>query len=649
MSCRAFGWIWLACCVTPIHLVASGDGAEPLWEHTSETAVTYLDLTPRGDVLIGGKTGLASLDARNGSVRWRSQELKNCKPQEETESPVTECQWGEFGSGVFTIEATSRFALFENERALGVIDLETGRGWAKPADSRRTTVAPYRQGHALLLLETPLDARQGNLSVVDMATGETRWTVELPFTQGLQHSRVEGASLLARAVRTGVPIATGFPVIGIGGSRKVKFDQIVLLSDDELLLMAGKTDDGKTALAAVKAESGKLLWVQKDVPQELLQAEGELKSLKVDHYFYGAESRRAGESLLVVAPSVQAPGGEPFALDVETGAVKWRAPIAYEGQRLCGGCSIVVSDALYVMHDQSVSAINVASGSVAWTLATEAGPAIRLTEGGLLLGCFEGEETCYSNLELRRFDSGELAWPDAVQTGGKNFVRAPTRATVLDEENDRLLFASDKQLWALDLPQGLVTDVGSFQFDFREKPESILALREGPVVLAGQNIAGFGRDGGELYGHSFKAAKRRVGLVTAKRFGLFLGSVAPALFITPPVFFGPRPDYWAVREAGARAAQMAIAGTADENAFKRFSESEAALDHYFAYTSSPDANGENGYSYVQVRYSDGVEAARAWIGDRRPEVVLDPFAPMVYALRDGKRIVAIPFVGSGDD
>jgi hypothetical protein len=248
-------------------------------------------------------------------------------------------------------------------------------------------------------------------------------------------------------------------------------------------------------------------------------------------------------------------------------------------------------------------------------------------------------------LELRRLDSGELAWPSSVQTGGKNFVRAPTRATVLDTDNNRLLFASDKQLWALDLAQGLVTDVGSFEFDFREKPENILASRDGIVVLAGQNIAGFNWDGGEFYGRSFKAAKKRMWPAMAKSFGLTVASFAPAIIAVPPIF-GPRGDYWMAREAGARAARTAIGGAADEDAFKRFSESEAALHHYYAYTSSPDANGENKYSFVQVRYSDGVETARAWIGDRKPEVVLDPFAPMVYALKDGKRVVAIPFVGA---
>jgi hypothetical protein len=134
---------------------------------------------------------------------------------------------------------------------------------------------------------------------------------------------------------------------------------------------------------------------------------------------------------------------------------------------------------------------------------------MRLAGGGLLLGCFEDQETCYSNLELRRLDSGELAWPNFVQTGGKNFERPATRATVLDKDNDRLLFASDKQLWALDLAQGLVKDVGSFEFDFREKPESILALRDGAVVLAGQNIAGFSRDGGECQGQSKNRPVRR--------------------------------------------------------------------------------------------------------------------------------------------
>jgi hypothetical protein len=193
MSRRVFGWIWLVCCTAPIQLLASGDGAEPLWEHAADASVTFLDLTPRGDVLVGDKAGLASLNATNGSVRWRFAELKNCKPGDEPESTFTECRWGEFGSGVFTIEATSRFALFENERALGVIDLETGRGWAKPTDFRKATVAPYRQGHALLLLETPLDAQQASLSVVDMMNSPT---AERSSTEALA-SPLESASLIA--------------------------------------------------------------------------------------------------------------------------------------------------------------------------------------------------------------------------------------------------------------------------------------------------------------------------------------------------------------------------------------------------------------------------------------------------------------------
>ena len=270
---------------------------------------------------------------------------------------------------------------------------------------------------------------------------------------------------------------------------------------------------------------------------------------------------------------------------------------------------------------------------------------LTMTSAGLLVGCYSypDRSRCGKMVELLDPTTGAALWPKPVEIHrSKSFIGNPV---VLDESQNKMFFALDDHLYALNMQDGSRTDLGSFHFDRDEVPNRIELVENNVVVLSNQSMAGFSLDGGLLYEHYYKAPK-------SKGFWGGLGNILAAQSInlaisvaTHATVPGARTSYTPINPFGVG---EAIVGppSIHPSITKRLSADAVASNYRVIFTDEPDNAGNKGYSLVQVAYDDGREVGRAWVNKRAPSLVMDPFTFTVFAQSDDKEIVALEFSSS---
>ena len=642
----------LAFCLT-LSLLAGQENSGIKWEYASESDVGYFELTPLGSLLVSNKSAVTALDANTGRSIWTSRSIRDCKAKDDRfAGTVVECEIGKLGKATLTNEPASRYALFKHENFFGMIDLETGKHWLNSRAEEKSLLDVYHHNNSAILVTTPVKHEHATITAIDSGTGQHTWTATLPFTRGLTDvsEREFGKSTMGRFFLGGVPKLLG----GGPGILVRDFDERVLLfRPGNALLLVGRISDEEVAIVSVDPDSGKILWVQQQIPQILDKPKGTLKELKLDSFFHAVNFTAIGDSTLIVSPAVMAPGGEPFALNTDTGKLIWKAAIKYASHSLCPECSVVRKDKPYVLHDESVSAINLRDGSLAWNVPTQAGPALRVVDAGLLVGCFDDDSGCYDTVEVRNITTGEPAWSKSATFSNRKKKKGPQLhdgATVVDDPSNRLFVTMGSQLHSVDLLSGAMTRIGEFDFQFKEMPSAIVRVPDAVVVLSSQNMAGFKLDGGLLYQRSYDAPGSGFWEMLGR--GIAVQAINFASYYVAAQQAQQQAQQNAYLDALSRNSSTgsgigtAFYSTIDPRIIHRFSASTAAFEYNYVYTSGADQSGTEGFSLVQVRYRDGEERARARVNERKPELILDSFSSMVYAKKDGKHVVAIPFLSS---
>jgi len=605
--------------------VPAQEPAEFTWEYFADKDIQHLTLTPFGNLLFTTKEQSAVLDPSSGSPLWTSNTLRDCKEQESdnpggsraarlaelltrppglwghvgADEQEVNCKFGDIGKGTLRFDLASGMALFEYDMGLSMIDLDTGDDWLWVVPDRDAVVDAYPHQATMLVAVTPKDERDGRvatLTALEKRTGHQLWSAKLPFVKGIR---------------------TGWTCCGWGPHKRRFREGVVLLRrTGDTLLLAGEDTNGRVGIASVSANSGELQWIQTDVPQFIEKPRGDLGPVKPGNFLYAADTYIVDDSTLVVVSHVQAAGGEPFAVDLETGEVQWKTTgISYESNQLCESCSLLEGDALYVTQRQRTAAIAVADGSTMWNERSEAGTSLRMVDQGLLVGC--SGDPCFSVVELRDPNSGQMKWPNALRLEkGKSPSLLEDAVATIDEATGRIMIAVDERLQSVDIETGVREEVAELDFQFKEPPTGILNLRDLTVVLSKKNTAAYRSDGSLAYSLAYQAPKQALWSSVAST------TAALAFSVTA----------------------LGQYSYLDGEMFEQYAKTQQAQQYHYVYTSDPDSKGMSGYSLVQLRYSDGREVARAWVNQRKPDFVLDPGVPAVYARYDGRRIVAIPFV-----
>lgn len=514
-------------------------------------------------------------------------------------------------------------------KGFALVDLQSGGEWVHVIPDRDIQFDVYLRGDKAIFIVTPKDALPATIGALSKKSGQKLWDVKLPFTKGLR-----------------VGWSPGW------GTNKRFDNRVIMLYDTaDRLVLAGETEEAVT-IVALSVDAGKLLWTQTDVPQKIEKPKGDLGPIKPDNYLYSTDAYLVGDSTLLVASNVQSAGGEPFAINVEDGSVAWKAEIAFDANVLCGTCTLLQDGTLYVKHGPNLNAINVETGETIWSVKTEAGPALQIVKEGLLAGCFV--DTCYSTLELRDPGSGRSHWDGPVRLTDKEKAadRLWTGAVLVDDERSRVVFTEDKLIKSVDLATGDVMDFASHEFKFKEAPNRFIRHGAQLVLLSEQNIAAYGADRQQSYFRAYTPPKMgvwtylgRQALVSAINAGL---STAASRAASTQARQNAYLNALATGRSTGTGYGVAFYQGLSPVVLERYRFSQHTADFTYIYTSDSTPDGVEGFSLVRIQYVDGAEVSRAWVNQRKPDLTLDPIAPMAYARLDSKHIVAVPFVSGAE-
>ena len=138
----------------------------PLWRHRANTPITFLRVTPLGNVVVATPDGLVSLDSAAGIVAWRRDDLKNLEPPS------------------YAAIGQSPFAAVRVGGRVEVIDLVTGatkwRMPPPPADVQPYLPIPEK---GFILAYGSNDSLRPVLVAMDLETGTVRWEHVQPFNE----------------------------------------------------------------------------------------------------------------------------------------------------------------------------------------------------------------------------------------------------------------------------------------------------------------------------------------------------------------------------------------------------------------------------------------------------------------------------------
>ena len=568
--------------------------SESLWEYRADRDIKYFTLTSLGTVLVSTDRKTMALDPLTGSEVWVSERLRKCEA-DKTYSILLYCELEPLGKVLLLFVSLSNFGYLLGENGTAVVDLDTGViPWVWDNSSlggedvdvhlSRATGNPVP---SFAFAVTKASKRGTKIAAIRLADGHQAWVTDLPFVKGL--------GILNR--------------IDSAGWRQ------------DILILLGETDDDIFTMIGLDPASGSILWKQDGLQDEFDP---------VEEYLV--------EDSMVIIPSRQG----PFSLDATTGDIRWRIGDYDSESGYCLFCSFYEKGRVIVVYDGEVKSIDTADGAILWRKKTPgASNHLMMTSAGLLVGCVAGGRVCGKMVELLDPTTGAALWPKPVEIHrSKSSTGNPV---VLDESQNKMFFALDDHLYALNILDGSRVDLGSFDLDSDEVPNRIVLVENNVVVLSNQSMAGFSLDGGLLYEHYYKAPKSRgfwggLGrMLAAQSIDM---AISVALLATVP---GARTSFIPINSPGVGkiiVGQPAIYPRITE----RFSANAVASNVIF--TDEPDKAGNKGYSLVQIAYDDGREVGRAWVNKRAPSLVMDPFTFTVFAQSDDKEIVALEFSSS---
>ena len=590
----AIGILFVSVAWSPFVETAHGEKlSESLWEYRTDREIKYFRLTSLGTLLVSTDRKTMSLDPLTGSELWVSESLRKCE-EHKTYSILVHCELEPLGKVQLISNPLSNLGYLLGEKGTAVVDLDTGLiPWVwdnSSLDGKDVDVHLSRTtGDPLLSFAfavTEASKRGTKIARIRLVDGHQDWVTDLPFVKGL--------GILKR--------------IYSAGWRQ------------DLLILLGKTDDDNFTMIGLDPASGSILWKQDGLQDEFQSG---------DEYLV--------EDSMVIIPSEHG----PFSLDTTTGDIRWRIEDYSREFGYCSFCSLYEEGRLIVVHDGEVESINTADGAILWREKTPgASDHLMMTSAGLLVGCAAGEVVCGKMVELRDPTTGASLWPKPVEIHrSKSSTGNPV---VLDESQNKMFFALDDHLYALNIQDGSRTDLGSFHFDRDEVPDRIELVENNVVLLSNQSMAGFSLDGGLLYEHYFKAPKSKGfwgglgNILAAQSINL---AISVALHTTVP---STRTSFYSPRVGEAIVGPPAI----HPSITKRLSADAVASNYRVIFTDEPDKAGNKGYSLVQIAYDDGREVGRAWVNKRAPSLVMDPFTLTIFAQSDDKEIVALEFSSS---
>ncbi len=166
--------ISVAVLVFPLEAVQAQE--TPLWRYTTTEKISFYQVTPLGDLMVGTKEEVVALDPETGDVRWSRNDILK-KPGGLVINP------GLFPGAAFDPIPFSPYGVVRTNDGIVMIDLGTGETlWdstAVPLDKVRGHLTVPRHNMLLVYGETPESKR--TLVAVDIATGEVGWRQDTLF------------------------------------------------------------------------------------------------------------------------------------------------------------------------------------------------------------------------------------------------------------------------------------------------------------------------------------------------------------------------------------------------------------------------------------------------------------------------------------
>ena len=171
--------ISVAVVVLPVATVQAQD--TPLWRHTTTEKISFYQVTPLGDLVVGTKDGITALAPETGEPKWRRDDLKKLPAESFNPVPYTP------------------YCVVRTKDGIALIDLGTGNTiWdstAVPLEKVRGYLTVPQQRMLLLYGETPESHR--TFVAVEIATGQVRWRQDTLLRKSPGLLKVKGTSSFA--------------------------------------------------------------------------------------------------------------------------------------------------------------------------------------------------------------------------------------------------------------------------------------------------------------------------------------------------------------------------------------------------------------------------------------------------------------------
>lgn len=362
-----------------------------------------------------------------------------------------------------------------------------------------------------------------------------------------------------------------------------------LVLDDQLVVGFGRTAEKRGMLMVVESATGVERWRRDDIFTIQPRDEDRVRSLV-----------RVADSTLVIHASREG----PIALSLRDGSTRWVGDVLAK-EDVPYARSAVDGDVIFVAKKRGVVALDGTTGAPLWeqSAALRSDPVQMLaTPAGLLVrggDWKDGRPNKNPYLTLLDARTGHAVWDQEF--------RQLKNATRFQVREDSVYLAADDRFFRLDLATGVAHEVATAKFKGQEDPYRMHFSDDGVELVSSQNVMGLAPDGSLRY-HRF--------------------------YTLPIMSWGE--TFSDARQRCANPSSRVCESSA-------FGATPGSAEAFYSYTSDSTSEGIQGYSLVQVRWSDGVEVARIWMDAGYPRYVLDVPTGMVFWL-DKNVIAALPWV-----
>ena len=588
-----------------------------LWRYTTTEKIEFYRLTPLGDLLVGTKDEVVVLDPETREVRWTRNDILK-KPGGLVINPAP------LPGAAFDPIPFSPYGVVRTNDGIAMIDLGTGETmWdstAVPLEKVRGHLTVPQHKMVLVYGETPESKR--TLIAVDVVTGEVGWRQDTLFRRSSPNlQRINSLRSLTGHQPPLVDSDSTFILnLSKDGPMRIHSRTGELLWRLDLnknppLLREGYApmlyDSGvlfvpyDKKLVAVNTSDGSVIWDRRrNFRSRLTQMELTSHGLVVRGRKPPEREYAGPDEGFIDKPATN------FFLDLvdaETGTSVW--PTSVRDVRI-DTPFIVDGDAIFVTKEREFVALDFLDAS-------------RVT--------------------IAEFEFEDGAQPDAVQIVGVNFLLS-SGGNFLSLDRGAVRYYRYYPGPGLSLVETVALSAGYLAFDAitgsdTSRLSTALADLESWAALAvTAGAAEFTAGAAEF---TAGAAEFRAELLACLPAALVFGSECPSL--SPAVF--------TALTVVAGAAIVEVVEAVDEAADvvakilrREIGRSQAGYYRY-VYTEQPLRDHE-GFSLVKLDIRNGEEAGRVWIGDRRPDYLVDPISGFVFVKENDKEIVAFRFAGT---